>query len=99
MLAEGFCDLGGGVILAKVFMTGGRQPMLFSCFTWSFASQLMKITENISHGIRVVLDTDCGVDLSAVLVNRPPVLTVGGFRQPLLGTCAFTVAELRGPPR
>jgi hypothetical protein len=74
-------------------------------YSLTFALQLRKSTENLSQGSRVV-ETTSRADLaaflgtaSALLLNiNPPRLPVGDFSQPLVGTGAFQVAELRGSP-
>jgi hypothetical protein len=74
-------------------------------YTLTFALQLTKSMENLSHDSRVVRHYSLrrlGLFLkaaSACLLNiSPPRLTVGDFNQPLVGTSAFQVAEPSGSP-
>jgi hypothetical protein len=87
-------------------MIGGRRAVPLFNYILAFALQLRKGTENLSKGSRVELDTTRCVDLATffgaastgLLSIGPPQLNVGDFRQPLIGTTVFHVAELRGSP-
>jgi hypothetical protein len=72
----------------------------------AFALQLNKSTESLSQGSGMVLDTNHCVEMASLLgaastgllsINQP-WLTVGDFRQPLVGTSSFQVPELRSSP-
>jgi hypothetical protein len=57
---------------------------------------------NLRQGSRIVLNTSRCVDLAVLLrqprlVIGPPYLPVGDLSQPLAGTSAFPVTELRVP--
>jgi hypothetical protein len=77
----------------------------FLNYTLAFALQLSKSTEILSQGSRVVESTRCadladvlGISSAGLLSISPPRLHVGDFSQPLVGTGAFQVAELRCSP-
>jgi hypothetical protein len=84
---------------AEGFHDRGKQAMPQWNYILAFVLQLRKIMEILSQDSQIVLDTNC-VNLAAStgLLNFSPLLTVGDFRQPLIGTSAFQSAELRGSP-
>jgi hypothetical protein len=106
-LGEGLCDSTGDNFGWRPPRLEGRRARSPSNCTLAFALQKRKSTQNLSQLSRVVLDTTRCVDLatflraaSAGLLNiSPPRLTVADFRQPLVGTCAFQVADLRVSPQ
>jgi hypothetical protein len=75
---------------------GKRAVPLLNC-SLAFDLQFRKITENLSQRSRIVLGTTRCVDFAiflgrasiALLAFRHLRLSVGDFRQPLVGTSAF----------
>jgi hypothetical protein len=72
-------------------------------YTLEFSLQLRKNTENLIQGNRVVGDYSLrrmvvflGTSSAGFLRIIPPLLPVADFSQPLVGTSAFQVAEIRG---
>jgi hypothetical protein len=81
-------------------MTVGRRTLSLFSYSPALASQLRKITEHLSQGSRIDVDTSCA-NLSALLeaastgqlVVGPPRLPVGHFTQPFAGRSDFQFAE------
>jgi hypothetical protein len=85
---------------ASMIREGG--PFPFFSYILEFSLKLSKITEEISQGSRLVLDTSRCFDLAAFLqvastslLSISAQLPVGDFSQPLVCTSALQVAELR----
>jgi hypothetical protein len=97
---------GEGITSADCLHDWGRRAVPLWNYTVAFTLQLRKITENLSQGSRVVGDYSLyrlgrlflWTASAGLLSVSPPRLPVGGFRQPLVGTSAFQVAELRDSP-
>jgi hypothetical protein len=53
-LADGLCELGGGITLAEGLRDWGWRAVSLLNYTLAFALQLRKSTENLSQGGRVV---------------------------------------------
>jgi hypothetical protein len=53
-MADGLCDLGGGMILAEVLHVWVGQGMTLSNYTLAFAIQLRKSAEKLILGGRVI---------------------------------------------
>jgi hypothetical protein len=94
---------GGGNNLAEGLKNLGRRAVPLLNYTVAFALQLGKITENsvsAAEKLETARCVDLGVFLrtasAGLLSISPPRLPVRDFSQPLVGTTAFQVAELRG---
>jgi hypothetical protein len=97
---------GGGNTSAEGLHDWGRRVVPLLNYTLAFALQLRESTENLCQCSRVVGDYSLrrlgrllGTASAGLLNISPPRLAVGDFSQPLVGTSAFQVAELRGSRR
>jgi hypothetical protein len=102
-LADGLCDLGAKSLQLKASMIGKAGHAAFN-YTLAFAFQLRKTMENLCQKSRVVGDNSLrglgrllGTASAGLLTISEHRLPVGDFSQPLEGTRAFQVAELRDP--
>jgi hypothetical protein len=102
-LADGLCDLGGGIILAEGHHDCETRAVPLLNYTLEFDLQLRKCTENVrTFGRETTRCAEITVFLrtasTGLLSVSPTRLPVGDFSQPLVGISAFQLAEIRASP-
>jgi hypothetical protein len=104
-LADGLCDLGGKSLELKASMTGEGGPCPFElCLGICLATEEKhgKPQSGLPSSWRLLVAQTYlpfyGQPRLACWTISPPRSPVGDFSQPLVGTGAFQVAEVRGSP-